>query len=78
MSSPRRFAVTTIPASAVSYLIINDPWIAILVYILLAVIAITVALLILPAVWSRKKCRRDAAHGLVELIIGSRKAQHHG
>jgi hypothetical protein len=63
----------TIPASAASYLIISDPWLAVMASIFLAVAAITAALLLLPAVWSRKKSRRDAAYGLAELIIGWRR-----
>jgi uncharacterized membrane protein len=71
--SPRRFAVMTIPASAVSYLMVSSPQLAVLIYILLATAVFSAALLALPAVWSRKKYRRDAAYGLVKLILGSRK-----
>ncbi len=73
MRSPRRFAAITISVSTASYLITSDPWLAVPACILLTVTAITVALFLLPAVWSRKKDRRDAAYRLSKLIIGSRR-----
>ncbi len=73
MRSPRRLAAITIPASAGVYLTSSDPWLALLAYIFVVMAATAAAVLLLPAVWSRKKYRRDAAYGLAKLIIESRK-----
>jgi uncharacterized membrane protein len=71
--SPRRLAAITIPASAGTYLTSAHPQLALLLYTFLVLAGIAAAALLLPAIWSRKAYRRDAAYGLVKLIIESRK-----
>jgi membrane protein YdbS with pleckstrin-like domain len=72
--SPSRLAVTTVvPVCAIGYLILPNPWAALIGCALLAVTATVLALLLLPAVWSRKSYRRDAAYDLIKLIIVSLK-----
>ena len=71
MRSTRRLAAIIAPASAGAYMILRNPWGEFITFIFLAAIAVAFALLLLPAVWSRKKDRRDAAYGLIKLLIGS-------
>jgi hypothetical protein len=70
---PRRLAAVAILTSTGVYLILANPWVPIIGGILLVVVTIILASLLLTAVWSRKKCRRDSAYILVKLIIGSRR-----
>jgi len=72
--SPRRLVAITIRVSALSYLMIGEQWLAVLACMLLVMAGTIAALLLLPAVWSRKKFRRDAASGLAKLIIGSQRS----
>jgi hypothetical protein len=53
---------------------IGEQWLAVLACMLLVMAGTIAALLLLPAVWSRKKFRRDAASGLAKLIIGSQRS----
>jgi membrane protein YdbS with pleckstrin-like domain len=72
---PRHLAAITIPTSTGVFLTLANPWTPIIGCIFLTVVAIIVALLLLPAVWSSKKCRRESAYSLARLIIGSRQKQ---
>jgi hypothetical protein len=71
--SPGHLVIITIPASAGVYLILAHAWVTLMGCIFLAVTATVLALLLLPVVWSRKQCRRDAAYDLVKLIIESHR-----
>jgi len=71
MHNPHRLAIITTPASCAYVILANPRGSALMGYIFLTVTATIFALLLLPAVWSRKKYRRDASYGLAELIIRS-------
>ncbi len=75
MLNPRRLAIITIPASCAYTILTNPQEIAFIGCIFLAVMAATLALILLPAVWSRKKYRRDASYSLVELITRSSRTR---
>jgi hypothetical protein len=72
MSRPHRLSVT-IATPCAAYLMHADPWVSMTACIFLAGFLITLGFLLSPAVWSRKKFRRDAAHNLLKLIVQSRK-----
>lgn len=73
MHSLGRLIATTVPMPAGACLILSQPSAALTGCIVIAAMIGFLALLLLPAVWSGKKYRRDAAYGLVKLIIQSRR-----
>jgi hypothetical protein len=73
MRTPRRLSVAIIPTATV-YLTLANTWISVVTCIFLAEISFVLTLFLLPAVWSRRKYRREAAQNLVKLIIGSFKS----
>jgi len=75
MLNPRRLAIIVTPASCAYAILANPQEIVFVGCIFLAVMAATLALILLPAVWSRKKYRRDASYGLVELITRSSRTR---
>jgi hypothetical protein len=70
----RRIIITIIPASAWAYWLCHTWWIPIAFLILLTAVATVASLLVLPAVWSGKAYRRNAAYRLAELILRSRRS----
>jgi hypothetical protein len=70
----RRIIATVIPASAWTYWLSHAWWIPIALIALLAAAAIVASLLVLPAVWSGKPYRRNAAYRLAELIFRSQRS----
>ncbi len=73
MCHPRRLAAVTIRASSAYVVLANPRGAALAGCFFLALATAILALILLPAVWSRKKYRREAAYGLAQLIIGSRQ-----
>jgi CHASE2 domain-containing sensor protein len=68
--SPRRLTTIAIPTAS-ACVVLASPRLLIAGWALITVIMIILALLLLPAVWSRKKCRRDSAYRLIKLIFES-------
>ena len=74
MPKTRRIVATVIPASAWAYWLSRAWWMPVALVVLLAAVAIVASLLLLPAVWSGKPYRRNAAYRLAELIFRSRRS----
>lgn len=74
MPKTRRIIATIIPASAWTCWLSGAWWMPIALVALLALVAIVASLLVLPAVWSGKPDRRDAAYRLAELVFRSRRS----
>lgn len=73
MHKARRIIATIIPASAWAYWLSHTSWMPIALFALLAAMVALVSFLVLPAVWSGKAYRRNAAYRLVQLILQSRR-----
>jgi len=69
----RRIIAMIIPASAWAYWLSRISWMPIALLALFAAMVALVSFLVLPAVWSSKAYRRNAAYRLVQLILQSHR-----
>jgi uncharacterized membrane protein len=71
MVKPRCLVAITTSVSCTYATFADTREIAFVGYVFFVLLAVIIASILLPAVWSRKKYRRDASYGLIELITRS-------